>query len=535
MFAPEAASMQFAHVKCDLSDVLGTSGIARGDDVARDLEASVGGEWHSRSDEALFVSGSAHLDSATGSGLMAFSAGLVGGNGSDATVGAFAAGPLAARAVTETVLAAGRPTDTPDRVATMRSVTGTHETWQQRVRGAPVLGAVYSMHHGPTGQLAMSGTPLGDLVARDPGPEPKRDLGTVRAAMRRELDLPKSTSIVVEPVVFPLSGGGIWAYKGSCVLRRPIADLRIFVDADNLGLLLSYDVAASATLVGEGRTFRVSPSRDAAATSVLLGELDPDPGLLRGPVIAVRPARGEPVSRPRGDYRVEPTDACFNEVSAYYHVRRAVRWFADLLGPELLTRPPFTPLGVVTDDRSVGAQVAIYVPGQNAIRFHSARRNGARSADIVVHEVTHAVADRICRLNRSASTEAKSLSEGYADYAAASILDDPRFGDYVQDAPDGARNCADPTLRFPPGFAGDNEPYSSGAVWAAVLWDLRSALGPEVADAIVFNSLSYLNPNSTFVQAVAALVEADRALFGDDADTGRHAADVQRCFDGRLT
>lgn len=531
MFTPAAASAQFGQVRCDLADVLGTAGVARGPDVVRDLEATVGGEWQSRSDDALFVSGTVDPSTA-GDGLIGF-AGDLPGNAATAAVGAFAADPVTALAVTSTVLERGRPTDTPDRVATMLSATGTHEVWQQRVRGAPVLGALYSMHRGPAGQLAMSGTPLGDLASRDPGPQPRHDLAAVREAMRHELDLPRSTSIVVEPVVFPIAGGGIWAYKGTCVLRRPIADLRIFVDADNLGLLLSYDVAASAALVGEGRTFPVSPSRTATATSVLLGELDPDPALLRGAVIAVRPARGDPVSRPLGDYRVAPTDTCFNQVSAYYHVRRAVRWFTDLLGPELVTRAPFTPLGVVTDDRSVGAQVAIYVPGQSAIRFHSAHRNAARSADIVVHEVTHAVADRICRLNRSAGTEAKALSEGYADYAAASLLDDPRFGDYVQDEPNGARNCADPALRFPPGYAGDNEPYSSGAAWAAVLWDLRSTVGAEVADAIIFNSLSYLTPNSTFVQAVGALVEADRVLFGDDTGTGRHAADVRRCFEGR--
>lgn len=520
MFSPEPAGEQFGHVGCDLGDVLGTSGIGRGEDVARELEATVGGAWRSSAEDALFLSGFAGSTSPAA------------GRGSEAVVGAFAAEPRTARAVTDVVLAPGRATGAADRVATMQSPTGTHEVWQQLVRGAPVLGAVYSMHRGPTGQLAMCGAPLGDLVARDPGPPPHVERARVEQAMRHELDLPRGVPIAVEPVVFPLEGRGIWAFKGECVLRRPIADLRIFLAADDLSLLLSYNVAPS-SLVGEGRTFPVSPSRTQTATAVLLGELAPDSTLLRGAVLDVRPAHGDPVTRPRGDYRVDPADDCFNQVSAYYHARRAVRWFVDLLGPELLAGPPFTPLGVVVDDRTVGAQVAIYVPGQAAIRFHSARRNGAHSADIVVHEVTHAVADRICRLNRSAGMQAKSLSEGYADYAAATLLDDPRFGDYVQDQPEGARNCADPALRFPPGFTGDNEPYSSGAVWAAVLWDLRTALGAEVADAVVFNSLSYLNPNSTFVQAVGALVEADRVLFGDDADAGRHAADVRACFDAR--
>jgi len=252
-------------------------------------------------------------------------------------------------------------------------------------------------------------------------------------------------------------------------------------------------------------------------------------------VLDVQPRRGRRVSSTTGDYRVPPQSADFNQVSAYYHARRALQWFAEVLGPDVLTRSPFTPLALVTDDPSVRrGQVAVFLPTQGAIAFDRARRNGAHSADIVIHEVAHAVADGVCRLGRSAGGQAKALNEGYADYAACSALDDPRFGDYVKNVAAGARNCADAAVRFPPGFAGPEEPYSTGSAWAALLWDLRTAVGADVTDTVAFNSLSYLDPNCTVTQAVSALLEADHVLFPADDGRGRHADTIDACYRARL-
>jgi len=359
----------------------------------------------------------------------------------------------------------------------------------------------------------------------------------VREAMRAHLDLPKRARIAVSPVVFPLEGRGLWAFKGECLLQRPIADLRIFVTAEDLGLLLSYDVTAAAGggTVGEGSAYRVSPARSAEPVAVVLPDLGTDPGdLLAGDRLVVRPARGQPVTGRLGDYRVTPDAASFNQVSAYHHCARALRWFTALYGDDVHGGAPFTPLTVVTDDMTVGGQVAVYVPASGGIRVHAARRNAARSADILFHEVTHAVADRVCRLGRSQAAESRCLGEGYADYVAASADDDPRFGDYVKNQADGARNCSDPTLRFRPDLADPGEPYTSGAVWAAVLWDLRAAAGPAVTDTLVVNSLPHLTFNATFAAAVAALHEADRILFSGIDGGGRHAAEIDRAYRGRM-
>jgi hypothetical protein len=248
----------------------------------------------------------------------------------------------------------------------------------------------------------------------------------------------------------------------------------------------------------------------------------------------VAPTRGIAITDAGRDYRIGPADAGFDEVSAYYHAQAAARWFGGTLQPMVFDAHPFQPLKIFTGDRSVRSSVAIYIPETGEIRLGDARRNPARSADIIFHEFTHAVVDRICRLNRSAGRQAKILSEGFADYCASSALDDPRFGDYVQDAPAGARNCSDPTLRFPVAFDDEGEPYRSGAVWAAVLWDIRSVVGAGIADLLALNSLYYLTPNSTIEEALAALIKTDRTLFVGHAGQGRHEDVINEKYSARL-
>jgi hypothetical protein len=104
------------------------------------------------------------------------------------------------------------------------------------------------------------------------------------------------------------------------------------------------------------------------------------------------------------------------------------------------------------------------------------------------------------------------MSEGFSDYFAASLLDDPRLGDYVVDDAHGARNCSD-ALQFPSGFVG--EEHATGAVWACVLWGIRSAIGQAACDELVVASLDFLDSNSTFEDARTALHAVDARLNGD--------------------
>jgi hypothetical protein len=152
-----------------------------------------------------------------------------------------------------------------------------------------------------------------------------------------------------------------------------------------------------------------------------------------------------------------------------------------------------------------------------------------------VHEFTHAVVRRVARLDDEfASPVARGLNEGYADYAQATLYDDPRFGDWVRNLPEGARRCDDPGLRLmarPTHSLSDR--YAVGAAWASLLWDFRGRVGPGIADAVAFHSLHFLEPRCTYDHARQALHHADRALF-PARRAGRHRAEIDGVFEARL-
>ena len=189
------------------------------------------------------------------------------------------------------------------------------------------------------------------------------------------------------------------------------------------------------------------------------------------------PAAGGRIVRGDRDFTADPARAEFDEPQIYHHAWRALEWFRALTDPPLLTADPFAPMRILVRDPG-SPDNAYYSPDTGDLHFGMfGERSNARDASVVIHELGHAVSDAICRLGRSFTrdTEARGLSEGFSDYFAASLLDDPRLGPFIADDPEGARNAADPGLRFPPGFRG--EEHDLGAVWAAVLWGLRGRAG----------------------------------------------------------
>ena len=79
------------------------------------------------------------------------------------------------------------------------------------------------------------------------------------------------------------------------------------------------------------------------------------------------PAAGKAVTRPGRDFRLEPVDSGFEEVCAFHHMTTAMRFFEDVLGPDVFTDRPFLPLEVRVQDRTVRTQVGAFFPGRASI------------------------------------------------------------------------------------------------------------------------------------------------------------------------
>ena len=328
----------------------------------------------------------------------------------------------------------------------------------------------------------------------------------------------------MQQVVFPLTDGAIWAHKVAFVVLEHGADVRAFLRADTLELLLSYNVSCAAS----ARIYPVNPRQTPQPESASLLGLEAPGNELRGPALDVGPASGPRLDCADGDFCVEPANPAFDEANAYHHLWRGIEYFRAVAGASLMSTAPFAPMVALVNDAK-SPNNAFYYPSTRELRFGLfGARSSARSAALIYHELGHAVTDAICRLGRSYvhDGESRGLSEGYSDYFAASLLGDPRYGDYVADSDHGDRNCADPALRFPAGFSG--EPHATGAVWAGVLWAVRAAAGAGVTDRLAIESVEYLNQLSTFEDARAALHQADERLHG-----GAHAALIDEQFDAR--
>ncbi|HZA05168.1 MAG TPA: hypothetical protein VE617_11425 [Propionibacteriaceae bacterium] len=471
-------------------------GLPRPQVLARELSRP-SQRWRSRSGSALFLESSA------------------------AGAGAFA--PL------EEALSA--EPEVSQRVSSrLTSRTGTQEIHQQLLKGVPVVGATYKTVQSDRSSVLV-GTPTADLAARDPGPRRPRSRKSVVAATREQLGL-EVAAVSVQPVIFPLEGIGVWAYDVRLSEPQSTADVRAYVRESDLSLLYAHDVACAAVFA-EGRVFHGNPGRSAQAQGVRLHGLSSPRGALSTGQLKVEPSIGNPLSRSTWDFRVDPADAAFDQVCAFHHMQMAAEFFGDIIGPDLFTDRPFTPLTVRVRDQRARDFVGLFKPDHDLILLDDGAFPAARSGDICVHEFSHAVAHRISRLGPFTSAIGRGLNEGFADYAQASLYDDPRFGDWVRQDPQGARRCDRAGMRLPRSPSDSlRDRYAVGEAWSCLLWDLRTAVGPGVADAIAFHSLQYLSPSCDYPAARAALHQADAELF-PQRSKGRHRRDIDAAFAAR--
>jgi hypothetical protein len=350
-----------------------------------------------------------------------------------------------------------------------------------------------------------------------------------------EVEFGVTAELVRDPKLVALAtdGGLRFARRVRFVVRQPLANVEAFFDAETDELIVSYNIAAART--GEAQVHAINPLRTPGVVTVSLTRLNEhDDGHLSGPAIDVLPGVPPRLKRLGGHYLLNAPDTGFDEVQAFYHVGAALDFFERYL-PGLGSREPFNPITAVVRDPDNGGN-ATWMPDERRIALGDFDgRPSARSADMIYHEVGHAISDMICKLQRGPRhTEARGLAEGYSDFFACSALDDPRFGDYVSDEPDGARRCDRPGLRFPPDYRGRE--HQTGEVWAGVLWDCRGQLGSDHMNALAIESLTHLTRTSTFEAGFTALRDADVSLHtaaGTQDQIASHAAIIDAAFDSR--
>jgi hypothetical protein len=193
-------------------------------------------------------------------------------------------------------------------------------------------------------------------------------------------------------------------------------------------------------------------------------------------------------------------------------------------------------------------------PRMQMYLWNGSFRNISSGSDaaILYHEYTHGLSNRLVHdadgygaLN---SAQAGAMGEGWSDFYAQDFLVDQypdldtsavgevSMGAYT-DYPGGGKlrysplDCppvgADPVAcpgRFTVGsggftygdfgrIAGGAEVHADGEIWAQTLWDVRTAVGPEKARALVTTGMSLLAPEPSFLDARNAILLADQTLY----------------------
>jgi|GEM_PF-5247187 hypothetical protein len=411
-------------------------------------------------------------------------------------------------------------------VAEFASPAGNTVVIQRQLEGRDVYGAVVKVHQEFAG-TSITGDMDRDLRVHTPSRERRISSG---AAIDAAMKLLPGAELTGAPslVIFPLPSGGRWAYVVTLVSERPVANLRAIADAADGRILLAYNRASAAT--GHAEVYPVNPARTPAPVHVHLRHLlDPPGDALRSAAIGVGPWDPPPFTSSSLNFACPPTERRFDQPACYFHLQTGLDYFARFFDMSTIGSPPFRPILAVVNDPYTRSS-ARFVPDTSLLRFAGGSRPSARCGEIVAHELGHAVTFAVARLaDAPKQYQCRGLSEGYSDYFASSLYDNPKFGDYV--VPGDERDCSNPKLKFRPGFRG--EEHVSGAVWAAILWDIRRALGSGTTDSIVAQSVVYLNPFSSFVDGLEALCNADRALAGG-AVPGPNEAFIRQAFTNRI-
>jgi hypothetical protein len=240
----------------------------------------------------------------------------------------------------------------------------------------------------------------------------------------------------------------------------------------------------------------------------------------------------------------------FNAVNVFYHVEGYREYVASLLtdiGEEMDTSadPILVLVNAIGFDVDGDGQTsdevnnAFFTPGCRSDSYSGAcllfnppaRREYldcdgpqdfydlAREATTAVHEYQHYLTDTVTGMESGVDgpNVGDILHEGYSDYFAVSHVSrtsgaNPttilQYG--FQDCPHYQRTIG--TLKTYEIASDRTDPHYYGWTWASGLYHLRQQIGVSIVDKIALKSLYYLPTDPSFLDAVEALVQADKEL-----------------------
>lgn len=230
----------------------------------------------------------------------------------------------------------------------------------------------------------------------------------------------------------------------------------------------------------------------------------------------------------------------FAELMMYWHVNRIHDWFWSEYGltnldtaMDALVNVQFSVFGgwlpfdnaAFVPKEALGAMgLPLDLNGDSIIFGQGTNVDFAYEADVIYHEYTHAMIGTTrlmgVTLDEYGPTNTPSgMNEGFADYFAASLADDPLMGAYALTNVSSIFSFGPPQdlsrdLSVPKRCPDDltTEFHADGEIVGSAMWAVRELLGAETANALILQALQSFTNETGFDDAAAAIVEAAAKL-----------------------
>ncbi|HEU4733210.1 MAG TPA: M36 family metallopeptidase [Kofleriaceae bacterium] len=164
------------------------------------------------------------------------------------------------------------------------------------------------------------------------------------------------------------------------------------------------------------------------------------------------------------------------------------------------------------------------------------RQDGDFDPSVVYHENTHGVSNRLVGGGSTTclgGLQSGGMGEGWGDFMGSSFRNDPVVGAYVTgNTTVGIRRASMANSPFTYNDVKNgnlNEVHAVGELWAAVLWDVRTAIGAAKTEQLVIQGMKNTPCNPTMLQARDGIITADSTI-----NAGANRCTIWRAFAGRL-
>jgi hypothetical protein len=452
--------------------------------------------------------------------------------------------------------------DSLEYVTSLGSLGGSHVIFAQKIHGQRVRRGWVSVHLDAKGHVYLV---KNRAVPRALWPTAKlarKGLsGAAVARAKRAVSRGARQRGAVERMWFPVNERLEPVFRVPLWRSRPREWWNVYVHASSGEVLHRYDNVSE--LRGRGKVFDPNPVTALGDHATLLGPNGrprrPPPhayrevtlrdlggnGRLEGKHVSTALTHGKRrIRRKDRDFRVESHETGFDEVMAYYHLDRAIRYLEALgyRGRRALFREPLP-----VDVNGTRQDNAFYDPATRSLLFGTGDIDEAEDAETILHEFGHALQDAICP-EFGQSDEAAAMGEGFGDYFAASFFEDKKPIRYRESVMswDGLLVGIDEELEPPcvrridgeltfDDYRPRGEVHENGQIWSATLWDVRTKLGRRRADRVIIESHFQLDPFTTFARGARAILDANRHLYAGEHDRALRRVFQQRAIDVRAT